>query len=228
MEPGNYTRFSQCFYCIGYKTQGYMNRALCLFNNTIYEISESQCQANFDLSKNLTGSYYNLLLIDANNTNVDYLIYFVGYNKYINLFHYSLLYNKNENENYFIKKKIINDKRIEDPKSLSCQIHSTNKDLICFYIIKPYLYVEFLNIYNFSTTYQNNITFEFKNNSLITLKSSITTNNNKIFLVWEQKRNKAYYNLFEYDGKIFKNSTGINNCNTSNQLALYNIKTISY
>ena len=218
MEPGNYTRFSQCFYCIGYKTQGYINRTLCLFNNTIYEISESQCQANFDLSKNLTGSYYNLLLIDANDTNVDYLIYFVGYNKYINLFHYSLLYNNYNNENYFVKKKIINDKRIEDPKSLSCQIHSTNKDLICFYIIKPYLYVEFLNIYNFSTTYQNNITFEFKNNSLITLKSSITSNNNKIFIVWEQKRNKAYYNIFEYDGKIFKNSTGINNCNTSNQL----------
>ena len=158
------------------------------------------------------------MFINENSYAIDYFIYFIGYNKHIYLFHYSFNFEKEEHA--YIKKREINEIVIGDPKSLSCQIHTKNKELICFYIIKPKLYVEIFNINNnFITIYKNQIDFKFKeNNDNITLKSSISTDESKILLCWEQKGNKAYYNYFLYNNKYFSNFTFLDYCQTSNQL----------
>ena len=169
LQAGYFIRFSQCFYCISYSSRS-KKRNLCLLNNIIYEFDYYDgCNNQFNLSENLYGNYYNLLAIN-NNTNIDYFIYFIDYNKHINLFHYSFIVG--ENRNKFIKNKIIHNYEIEDPKSLSCQIHSSNKQLLCFYIKKPYLYSEIFDInFNFTTINKTNITFNFRNESKITLKT---------------------------------------------------------
>ena len=173
------------------------------------------CQNKFDLSKNLTGSYYTLLSYNENGTNFDYLIYFIDYNKHINLFHYSFIYEKSENK--FISNKIINDKQIEDPKSFTCQFNS-NKILICFYIIREYLYVEFFNIKNnYISTHKDNITFNYNdNNNFITLKSSIINKTDKILILWGQKGKPIYYNI--YQSNNFIENQKLSYCDTTNQL----------
>lgn len=214
LMPGNFIRFSQCFYCIGYESQN-NQRKLCLFNKTIYEIY-SDCSNSFDLSINLTGNNYNLLIIN-DTKKVDYFIAFIDYNKNINLLHYSFIFDGGINQ--FIKKRIINNLEIENPKSLSCQIDSFNKQLLCFYIIRPNLYLEIFDInYDFSTINKTNITFDFKNNHNIALKTAIASNKHKIFLCFEQQSSKAFYNYYMYNEHNFKDFKPLNNCETKNQI----------
>ena len=191
LKSGNFFRYSQCFYCIGYSPKSDAYRRLCILNKTIYEIGNN-CNNKYDLSKNLTGNYYELLIINEGSNKTDYLIYFIGYNKHINLFHYSFIFEGNKNE--FIKKKEIN-LEIKNPKSLSCQINSNKNELICFYIIIPYLYAEIFDIkYDFSTINKTNITLTLQNNiNEITLKAKIAAIKQKIILIWEQKNNSNTY-----------------------------------
>ena len=100
----NFIRFSQCFYCIAYQFS-LSKRYLCILNETIYEFGDN-CNNKYDLSKTLTGNYYNLLIMNKDN-NIDYFIYFIDYNKHINLFHYSLIIENNQNEFKKKKKKLI-------------------------------------------------------------------------------------------------------------------------
>ena len=207
LESGNFIRFSQCFYCIKY-SKGGAKRHLCILNNTIYEFElYTGCKSKYNLSLYLNGNYYNLLSINETYKNFDYCIYFIDYNKHINFLHYSLAEEKNE----LIEKKIIHNLKIEGPKSFSCQIHIFNRQLLCFYIIKPYIYSEVFDINkNFSTINKTNITFSFKNNSKITLKTSINSDKNKILLCWEQSQRKAYYNYYLYNKHCFMDSKPLN------------------
>ena len=210
IQTGYFRRFSQCFYCICYDLVSY----LCILNNKIF-IFSSSLNNQFDLSTNLTGNYYSLLIISQYPNQIDYLIYFVDYKKHINFLHYSFIFN--EQNNQFIKKKTIDNLEIEDPKSLSCHINSANKHLSCFYIIKPYIYSEIFDINNnFTIINKTNITFEFKDNNKITLKTSITQDNMKILLCWEQKSNKAYCII--YINNNFEDSKPLNYCETTNQI----------
>ena len=216
IPSGDFIRFSQCFYCINY-----IGGKICILNNKIYEFYNS-CNNIYDLSSNLTGTYYNLLLIEKETFeltkyNVHYLIYFIGYNKHINLLYY--LFSSETNKNEYIKERKINSIEIEDPKSLTCQVNKNENELICFYIYRPYLFVEIFDINrNFETIYKNNITFNFQDNNNITLKSSITSNAKKILLVWEQIGNSAFYNYFICKERIFKTSISLDGCESTKQL----------
>ena len=218
MNVSEFRRFSHCFYCIRYKETNF----LCLLKNKIYEFFD-KCNNKYDLSSNLTGNYYTLLIINHNETdvqitiNVDYLIYFIGINKHIYFFHYSFI--AEGANNIFVKKREINNIEIEAPKSLTCQIVKKSTELICFYILKPNLFVEIYNISNsFSTIYKNNYTFEFQDNNNITLKSSKTPDEKKILLCFEQKNNFAFYDYFFCDDKNLKDPIQLNGCETNNQL----------
>ena len=145
------------------------------------------------------------------------MIYFIGYNKHINLLYY--LFSSETNKNEYIKERKINTIEIEDPKSLTCQVNKNENELICFYIYRPYLFVEIFDINrNFETIYKNNITFNFQDNNNITLKSSITSNAKKILLVWEQIGNSAFYNYFICKERIFKTSISLDGCESTKQL----------
>ena len=151
MKVGEFRRFSHCFYCIRYKDTNF----LCLLKNKIYEFYD-KCNNTYDLSSNLTGNFYTLLIINHNETdvhftiNVDYLIYFIGINKHIYFFYYSFI--TEGANNIFVKKREINNIEIEAPKSLTCQIVKKNTELICFYILRPHLFVEIFNISDSFTT----------------------------------------------------------------------------
>ena len=247
LNHGEFFRFSQCFFCMAYN-RGYRepiyekrylsfsyppfneNRYLCLFDNKVYEFNNiNNCTNEFDLSSNLTGYYYDFLINDENYGILDYFICFVGSNKYIHLFHYS--FNFESEENIYIKSKIINDSKVENPRALSCQIFKYFEYLICFYFVKPYLYAEIFDIYDNFTSINKSQTLCYfesnKNNDISIVTSNLDDNECKILVCLEQKENTTYifiYNCLEFlyekssSQSSFQNIKKLDECETKNQL----------
>ena len=246
LNQGEFFRFSQCFFCITYQRRDEVsiydvkrylsasqslfneNRYLCLFNNKVYEFNNiNNCTNEFDLSSNLTGYYYNFLINDENYHKLDYFICFVGNDKYIHLFQYSFIYESEEN--IYINSKIINDSKVENPRSLSCQIFY--EYLICFYFVKPYLYAEIFDFNDNFTSINKTQTLCYfennKNNDISIVTSNVDYYECKILVCLEQKENTTYifiYNFLQFlyeespSESPFQNIKKLDECETKNQL----------
>ena len=218
ISPGDYFRFSSCFYCTAYyryKKMEYM----CLLNNIIYEFkNKNNCQNEFDLSAEIKGCYYKML-VNPNGDKLDIFISYIDENQNINIFHYSFIYNS---ESLSLPKSIIvKDKRIKNPKALSCEYLNNSDDyhLICFYIIKPNLYAEIFDINdNLSSIKKVNTSCnceDYSNDSITIISSK---NNDKILVFWEEKDNNAYYITFNPSNYFAGNYGTFGECETRNLL----------
>ena len=218
-------RFSQCFFCLPYtntKKEGiitlYYSRYLCILNNVIYEFSNPLYYNTFKLSDNLTRCYYDILAIEELEE-LKYFIIFIGKNKHINFFQYSYIYKNNENK--YIQSNEISHIKIQDPKTLSCQVYNKDEKLICFYIIETILYAEIFDIKNnLQSINKTSISINCDNdsNNYIKIISSISNDESKILVCFEQKNNKAYSIIYNKDTFFEPNFIPFNECELNDQL----------
>ena len=197
------------------------NRYMCLFNNTIYEFSNpGSCNKEFNLSKDLKGCYYNMLAYENNYKKLDYFLIYVGENKHIKILYYSFIFSSEDN--YLNKSLEINNKIIENPNALSCQLFIIDDyQLICFYIIKPNLYAEIFDINNNLTsnnTVKTSCNCENVDNHIISIVSSKSQYDNKILVFWEQKNNTLYYIIYNRTSFFENDIRTLGECDTNNQL----------
>ena len=122
-------------------------------------------------------------LLYYNNKN--YIICFIGNNKFINFFHYDVIDNK-----LHFKQNKTHNITIESPMGFSCQIYQDSKrnnqySLICFYIYESKLYGEIFDANNFTSINKNKTSCGLDNQNNVVIKSVLGFNGGiKFFICW--------------------------------------------
>ena len=175
------------------------------------------CKNYFDLSEQLKGNYYNLLINSDNTSNVNYFIYYIGQNNAFKYVRY--LFNTTSEKSDCVKSGEISNIKLEDQKNINCQFYKVNY-VLCFLKSnsRTFSYVFDINMNIISQVSSFTSLETIKNNNNFSVKSSISNDENTIFVCWKQDNNQVYYsflsNPFSF-GNIYEN---IKDCNNKNNL----------
>ena len=129
-----------------------------------------------------------------------------------------ILFNANS-EKYNLTKSKENDLKIEDPKNINCQYYKVEDCLKCFY--KTENYISARTFYINKNIFQKSSIFTYnddnKNNNFI-IKSSVSNDEQKIFVCWKQENQTVYYILYDKKTEFTTSVNNIGECNIYSNL----------